>query len=395
MPTRVEPPRAYITPEVIVWARNRVGLTRAGASKRMGITEERLASWENGFSLPTLRQAESLAQKYYVPYGYFFLSNPPTIELEIPDLRTVPGNPVTSPSPEFEDVVNDALGKQEWFREFRQIQEEAEPLPFVGSFSSSSTISEVALALDETLEIGKTIRPQADSWESFLQSLTAHAERIGVLVFRNGVVGNNTRRPLRVSEFRGFTLSDSVSPVVFLNGNDARSAQIFTLVHELAHIWIAASGVSNPDYAGKASLHPNHVERFCDQVAAEALVPERDFQVAWQLNNTAEANVQRLARSFKVSRMVVLRRAYSLDKVSQDDFRLHYSLYYAVGNARARGGGDFYKNLLSRNSHTFTKALVGSVLNQRTTEREAAMLLNVKVSTFDRFVDWLTESVGA
>ena len=391
MPTKTKITRAYITPELIVWARSRARLTRAVASKRLGVTEEKLSAWESGLALPTLRQAETLAQRYYVPFGYLFLSSPPAIDLELPDLRTVQGLPVTSPSPEFEDVVNDALRKQDWFREYRQVEEEGELLSLVGRFSLAVPVKEVAADLDKTLEIAKSVRPGAATWESFLQSLTARAEQVGVLVLRNGVVGNNTRRPLKVEEFRGFALSDNLAPLIFLNGNDARSAQIFTLMHELAHLWVGESGVSNPEYHQGALEHSNPVERFCDRVAAETLTPEGDFLAGWYPKRSAEANCQVLARHFKVSRAVALRRAYSLGKISRDEFQDSYSRYSsgrAVGN---RSGGDFNRILLARNSRSFTMALVESVLSGRTTEREAALLLNVKLPTFDRFAQWLDE----
>lgn len=391
MLTKAKPTRAYITPELAIWARNRAGLTKAEAAKRIGVSEDRLSAWEGGLAVPTLRQAETLAQKLYVPFGYLFLSGVPAIDLELPDLRTVQGRPITSPSPEFEDVVNDALRKQDWFREYRQVEEEGEPLSFVGRFSLDAPVKEVAADLDSTLEIAESVRPDSASWGSFLRNLTARAEQVGVLVLRNGVVGNNTRRPLKVEEFRGFALSDNLAPLIFLNGNDAGSAQIFTLMHELAHLWVWESGVSNPEYRQGAPEHSNPVERFCERVAAETLTPERDFLAAWQPKQSADANCQVLARHFKVSRTVVLLRAYSLGKIGRHEFQDSYSRYSTDRAVGSRGGGDFNRILLVRNSRSFTMALVESVLNGRTTEREAALLLNVKISTFDRFVQWLDE----
>lgn len=381
--------RAYINPALLTWARQRAGLSQEQAAKGAGVAEVKLAAWEKGESRPTLRQAERLAQKFYVPFGYLFLSAAPQIDLELPDLRTVPGQPPGVPSPEFQDVLNDAWRKQEWFKEYR-LEEGAAPLPFVGRYSLADSLQSVAADLEATLQISQKIRPAADKWETFLQSLMERAEQIGVLVLRNSIVGNNAHRPLEVAEFRGFVISDSLAPLIFLNGSDARAAQTFTLMHELAHLWVAESGVSNPEYGRGAPEQSNPVERFCDRVAAEALTPEQDFRAGWQRSLPLEKNIQELARHFKVGSIVILRRAYGLGEISREEF-LDYYADRQQGVKKSGGGGDSRRNVLTRNSPTFTKALVDAVLSGRTTEREAARLLNLKVPSFDNLVSWLVE----
>ena len=391
MPTRLESPRAYITPELLAWARDRAGLSFENAAKRLGVTEGKWVEWEHGQSLPTLRQAETLAQKLHIPFGFLFLSVPPTINLELPDLRTVNGDPVTNPSPEMEAVVIDTLRKLEWLRDYRRIILESDPLPFVGRYTISTPVEEVAKDLNETLGLSEEIRPQASTREEFLRRLIECAEMSGVLVLRNGVVGNDTHRPLKVEEFRGFAFCDQFAPVIFINGKDARAAQVFTLVHELVHIWVNQSGLSNPDYQQAPREHSNGVERFCDSVAAETLVPRQDFLAGWQQYSAASANIRRLSGHFKVSNIVLLRRAYELKKISREQFLDQYT--QGQSQARAQSpGGDGRRNVLARNSAIFTKTLVEAVLTGHTTEREAAGLLSMKVPSFDRFVKWMTEA---
>jgi Zn-dependent peptidase ImmA (M78 family) len=170
-----------------------------------------------------------------------------------------------------------------------------------------------------------------------------------------------------------------------LNGSDAKSAQIFTLVHELVHLWLGESGVSNPDYRRRSQEQNHPIERICDGIAAEALVPKNTFLSGWNQSLSTEANLRNLTRYFKVSQVVTLRRAYELEVISGDEFSDYY-LNQIVGNgAGSQGGGDFKRNLLVRNSRTFTTALIEAVLSGRTSEREAAHLLNLQVPSLDHF----------
>lgn len=344
--------RAYINPVLLTWARQRAGLTPEQAARRVGVAAGKLTAWERGDARPTLRQAETLAQKFYVPFGYLYLSHIPQLDLDLPDLRTVDGRPVSNTSPEFEEVLNNALAKQEWFKEYRQ-EEGVEPLPFIGRFSRFDSFKKVAVDLAAALPVAQKIRPAADKGETFLQSLIHRAEQIGVLVLRSGIVGNNIHRPLQVAEFRGFVISDPLAPLIFLNGSAARAAQTFTLLHELAHLWLGESGVSNLDYRQDGAEQSNPVERFCYRVAAEVLMPERDFLAACQ-SDLSDG-----------------------------------------GAARKPVGGDPNRNLLTRHSPTFTRALVESALQGRTTEREAARLLNFNLPAFDKLVSRLTAETAA
>lgn len=386
---------AFITPKVITWALRRAGMTEAEAAKRVQVPEPHLAAWERGESRPTFRQAENLAHTLHIPFGFLFLSEPPKLELPLPDLRTVNGASPEELSPEFYDVLNDALRKQEWYRSYLE-SEGAKPLPFIGRFSPASSVDVIAAEIDDTLAISREIRRNADTWEEFLRDFILKAEAIGVLVLRNSVVGNNTHRPLDVNEFRGFAISDDIAPLIFLNGADAKSAQIFTLAHELAHLWMGQSGISNPDYQKRASAQNHPIERVCNSVAAQALVPRQDFLSGWNSGLSLEGNLDQLTRHFKVSRLVVLRRAYELDRINDSEYWDYFHQIMPMdGKAAGQGRGDFYRNLLVRNSRTFTTRLVEAVLQGTVSDRVAAGLLNVQVPTFHQFTRELTGQTGS
>ena len=170
--------------------------------------------------------------------------------------------------------MSDVLGKQQWFREYRE-SEGIEELPFVGSFGPTDPVTEVAGNIREVIDVDGA-RQRASNWEGFMRELTRNAEQSGIMIMRSGVVGNNTHRPLDVEEFRGFSVSDHVAPLIFINGQDFRGAQIFTLAHEMAHIWAEQGGLSNPDYGLRSEWEDSTVEQFCNRVAAETLVPGED-----------------------------------------------------------------------------------------------------------------------
>ena len=238
----------------------------------------------------------------------------------------------------------------------------------------------------ETLQTNSDLRHSSRSWEQFLRRLIANAESAGILVMRSGIVGNNTHRPLSVQEFRGFAVCDEYAPVVFINGRDAKAAQIFTLAHELAHIWLAASGVSNADLAAEPVDADIPIERFCNRVAAEVLVPRNAFLGKWDEELSTTENSDRLVRYFRVSSIVVLRRALEFRLIARETFLEEYKRATRQ-QTRQETGGDPYASFWTRNSQTFTQTVVSEALAGRVLYREASLLLGVRVSTLHGLED--------
>ncbi len=373
---------AFVTPQIIEWARQRYHLAIGTAAEKLKIKPNKLEAWEKGDERPTFRQAQSLAQRLHIPFGYLFLSAPPEEKLPLPDLRVVAGTQPHPPSPDFSDLLNDVLRKQQWYREYQE-SEGAQPIPFIGRFTLSSSPEIIAVDIRDTLGINDKMRQECENWELFLRDFIQRAESAGVLVLRSGIVGNSTRRPLNVEEFRGFAISDSLAPAIFINGQDAKAAQIFTLAHELAHLWIGESGISNPEYAKRSSQQQHIIDRFCDQVAAETLVPKQDFLSHWQDSKTLNDNLQALAARYRVSPFVILRRAYESEKLTTDDYHNQYQELLADHKRikSKKGGGNFYLNLLARNSNTLTITLLVATAEGRVSQRDTARLLNVKIKT--------------
>jgi transcriptional regulator with XRE-family HTH domain len=232
--------RVEVKPELLTWAIERFGDQSDSLYEKFPKLEE----WESGDTLPTLKQLEAFANAAYVPLGYLFLEEPPKESLPIPDLRTVGGKGIQRPSPNLLDVMYLCQRRQAWYQGYAESIGE-EPCEFVGSARINHSPERVANEMRQRLAFNIDERREFSTWEEALRRFIAQAEEIGILVMVSGVVGSNNRRTLDPDEFRGFALADKIAPLVFINGADAKAAQIFTLAHELAHIWLGQSAVSD------------------------------------------------------------------------------------------------------------------------------------------------------
>lgn len=228
--------RVEVAPSVLGWATGRAGLDRDALNKRF----PKLDEWIRGDAHPTFRQLEQLARATRTPLGLFFLDEPPVDRLPLRDFRTMDAGQLPAPSPDLLATIADCERRQDWYRNYL-IDEGHEPLAFVGSATTGSDPVEVAAEMHAELEFG--LDDRTGNWTDALATLIDRAEEAGILVMVSGVVGSNTRRKLDPKEFRGFALVDRYAPVVFVNGSDTKAAQIFTLAHELAHVWVGEGGV--------------------------------------------------------------------------------------------------------------------------------------------------------
>lgn len=364
------------------WARGRVGLDMNEAALASGVKPEQFRLWEQGDAQPTFRQAQHIASALHTPFGYLFLSEPPADELVLPDLRTVDGAPAGRHSVNLMETVQHAMQRQAWFVEYLQ-EQGAKPLPFVGRFNTNSSVAEIAQDIRNVL--GVDVEQGQRNWEMYYRELIEASERVGVLVMRSGIVGNNTHRKLDVGEFRGFAISHSLAPVVFINSSDAPSARLFTLLHELAHIWLDSSGISN--------VIPGNTRReevVCNGVAGEFLAPSVIFGELWVASSqNVDLRVAELAQRFHVSRFVVIRRALDLGLIDHATFLTFYRAELDAFRAAEGGGGSFYRNAGAKNSARFAKAVIAEAFSGRLLLRDAGKLLGVQPSKIRDFAGQL------
>jgi len=369
--------RVEVRPDLLRWARERARLEPAALADRF----PRLAEWERGERRPTLKQLEAFAKATHAPVGYLFLPEPPVETVPIPDFRTLGDKQVAGPSPDLLDTLHVCQQRQEWFRNFALSLNES-PLPFVGAAHVGQDVRVIATAMRTALKFDVDARRALSSWTDALRQFIGQADALGVLVMVNGVVGSNNRRKLDPDEFRGFALADDLAPLVFINGADTKAAQMFTLAHELAHIWLGQSALSDVSpFAGETT---HRAETWCNQVAAELLVPLELFAREYRREAEITGELARLARLFKVSTLVILRRVRDVGALTGEAFWQAYRAEAARLRALAKpGGGDFYLTLAARVSKRFARALVASTLEGQTLHRDAFRLLGFsKLSTF-------------
>lgn len=370
--------RIAVNPELLTWARERAGLDTLALTKRF----PKLVEWEAGNVQPTLRQLEGFARAVHVAVGYLFLPEPPREPLPIPDFRTLADRVVARPSPNLLDTIYLCQQRQEWFRDYARVHS-LPALDFIGGVTQQDAPERVAEAMRHTLALRIVERQQLSTWTDALRQLISKVEEAGVLVMASGVVGSNSHRKLDVEEFRGFALADDLAPLVFLNGADSKAAQMFTLAHELAHLWLGESGISDPE-AGRL-VEPG-IERWCNAVAAEFLMPLALLLQDYQNGAPIADEIQRLARSFKVSTLVALRRLFDAGFIDEATLWKVYREELARIRAldrRDSGGGDFYRTLGARTGKRFARAVLSSTLEGQTLFQDAFRMLGVrKTSTF-------------
>ena len=368
--------RVDVKPELLRWARERAGAGLDDLAHRF----PKLREWESGTAQPTFKQLEQYAHATYAPFGYFFLAEPPVEQLPLPDFRTVGGQRIGLPSPNLLDTVYLCQQRQEWYREYAQLQGQ-EPIGFVGSATLASDIEVTAVLIRHVLRFDIEERRQMSSWAEALRRFIEQADALGVLVMVNGVVGNNTHRKLDPDEFRGFAMVDPLAPLVFINGADAKAAQMFTLAHELAHVWLGESALSDVE---PVVVPGQQVEAWCNRVAAELLVPLDLMQQEYRRGEDLRGALDRLARHFKVSTLVVLRRIHDARGITTNQLREAYQGELERLRRVPKGaGGDFYLTQAVRVGKRFARALVTSTLEGQTLYRDAFHLLGFsKAATF-------------
>lgn len=377
-----------IAPDVLRWAVERSGRAEALARKFPQLEE-----WLAGKRLPTFRQLESLAKATLTPLGYLFLPQPPQETLPIPHFRTLHDQQPQRPSVALLETVSQMQRRQQWLRDYL-IEQGHQPLAFVGAARPDAAVEDVAGRMREVLRLPPQWAREYKTWSDALKGLMRRMEEVGILVVASGIVGNNTRWKLDVEEFRGLVLVDEYAPLVFVNAADSKAAQMFTLAHELAHVWYGKSVAFD---LGRLEPAEDAFERRCNQVAAEFLLPARDLRGGWPAVSGSHERFRQVAHHFKVSELVVARRALDLELIEREEFFEFYEGFLRRQQAakRRRRGGNYYANQTLRVGRRFALAVAQAVAEGELLYREAYQLTGLYGDAFDKFLASLSRSEAA
>ncbi len=382
--------KAYITPNVLKWARESARMTEEAAAAKVSVTVDKLKEWEAGTNHPTIRQAQTLAKAYKRPFALFFLPEIPRDFQPLQDFRKSGSKNLTTSSI---FIIREIQQKQAWISDVYSENQE-DKLEFVGRYSIKDNPQAVAKDILDTLKIN----PASYKADNPIKEWIDAAETNGIFVSRTSFI--HSRLKLDSEELQGFAIADPHAPFVFVNSDDWNAPQLFTLVHELAHIWIAETGISNevePDIKHKDKFHP--VELFCNEVAANALMPKEIVLSFDSISFQTYKDVFKVAKQLGVSSFALLVRALNLNFISTTTYQklkkqadIDYAMFLkreAEKKAKQKekdkpGGPNYFLLQLNRNSRLFTQTVLDAFRGGFIEPTLASSLLNVQVNKFPK-----------
>ena len=361
-----------INPALLRWARESVGLSLADAAVRAKITPlkqkkldsvERLKLIEKGEEPVTEGILNSLSTTYRLPEIIFFLSAPPKKDNELIDFRTIGSNAPKPPTPEFSALQRRVINLQDVLREIA-LENSDEPVSFVKSICMPISSEALATKITEAFGANPYESIRGTEEKKLFDALREQAQKRGVYICQMGDLGHYSSK-VGVDEFRGMVISDPIAPLIVINPNDTDKANVFSLVHEFAHLLLGMTGISDTNN----SRHSKNAEKLCNAAAAEYLLPAKLFRK--MLLPSADGNdIHRIARHFMVSDSAAARRALDLKMISP-------TLYNTIVQ---RGANTSKKNKTSQaNPNVVVKSRIGSKITQ--TMFDAAMNGIISFST--------------
>lgn len=368
-----------IQPEIISWALGQTGEEQLGTKLMNNIKQ-----WLDGTKTPTFNQIEDFSRKANIPLGYFFLQTPPVEQLQLIEYRTVDSVELAHPSRNLIDTIHEMESVQAWMKEYRQ-ETGFDVLPVVGCLKGNDDFKYIAKTIRKNMDLSDIWYESCTNMNAAFNYVRSRLEECGIVVMLNGVVGKNTHRTLSVDEFRAFAMVDEWAPLIFVNGADSQGARLFSLFHEIAHIWLGENDLYN-DRGNSHEVKP--IEILCNAVAGELMVPFDKFLVEWNAAAYADSRVKikNLAKHFRCGESVIARKAFDAKKISYDLYKNiiddAIEAYRQMKENKESNGGNYYNTMGNRLDGCFVRALCESINSGRTTYSEAYRLTNTSRKTF-------------
>lgn len=379
---------ALVTPIMLKWARESAWFSITDFAQKIGRPVTEIESREEGKTHPTISQAQKLAKITKRSLAIFYMEEPPKNFQILQDFRRLPSSELNIISSELNELINTATTNQEWIHDYL-ISEDNPELEFVGKYKITDKLDVILEWIYASLNISINEQTECDTKEEALKLWVSKLEESWVFVFKNTTVS--------LEECRGFVISDKMAPFIFINSNDSTTGQLFSLIHELVHILINETGLSNSDTSGAyTSDKAKDIEVFCNRIAANVLINPTAFDIKLKslTKLTTEWQIKKLADFFKVSNEVIARKFLEKWYISNEKYqelRHNYIQWWLIYQAQLKAkrkltkwGPDYYITKLAHDGHSFVRTVIDAYYNWKVLWREAAYLLNVKVNNIQK-----------
>ena len=393
-----------INPAILVWARESAGLAVEDAAKRLALGDskresgrQKLLELEMGTRLPTRTQLSRIAKTYRRPLLAFYMTAPPHRGPRGEDFRSTGAEVSSRDNALLDALVRDIKARQEMVRGLLEDLDESDPKTFVASSSIADDPETVAERISRALRLPTNRTEWGSSADDFFKQLRAATEALGVFVLLVGDLGSH-HSALSEDVFRGFALADPIAPFIVINDHDARTARSFTLIHELAHIYVGQSGVSGSPESVRDNSTEGRIEHFCNDVGGLVLLPksfapQRPSELARGDQATAARYIEEVAKHWVVSEPLVafrLRRmgwiTASLYRELSNSYAARWSSYKAsakAANQLKEGGPSYYVLKQSRLGTSLLDVVRRTLRESRITHTKAAKVLGVNPSSVE------------
>lgn len=377
-----------ISPAILHWVMNKKLKNTTDIS-----LQEQLHHWLSGEKKPTFNQVEAVSRKTNIPLGYFFMKTPPHEQCNLIEYRTIDSIESTDPSENLLATVHQMTLIQDWMRHYL-IDAGSDKNTFVGSCHDKQTAPEITSILRDKLSLPIDWQLQCKTPANSFNYLRKKSEDIGILIFMNGVVGQNTNRKLNVQEFRAFTLIDTYAPLIFINSTDTMTGRLFSLLHEIVHIALGKNSFYNKPELTTATVSP--LETVCNGVAAELLIPDTLFISHWQKQKSPSSleKVKALAKLFTASHSAIIRKALTHHFITRQEYTTLTALFLKQVPKNTGSGGNYYATQCSRLDPRVVLALSQSANEGKTSFTDVYRLTNTSRKTFPTILQKLQQEGG-
>ena len=382
-----------VSTKLLIWARETAHLTFDDIPKSL-MAPEKLKKIEEGEALLTFTQLKKLSHKYHRPLSTLLDTEIPeddyaAIPLFRKENRTEYSAPLVS-------LIRDLQDKQEWARSYL-IEEGYTQLDFINSVNTNDDVSKVAQLILKRFNLPSNSDYTYSQREDYLKEIRSSLEQNNVFVSITG--SDKSNKAISLSQAQGFALSDPYAPFIFLNTNNTVNAKIFTLLHELVHLLLGETGISDEVIKfRKPECREDKIELFCNRVSAEILMPTTEFIASFEETNLPiEKKITKLSQEFLVSELAICLRLLHLKIIQYKQFDQLFKAIKEKVDAwmlaqkkkkkEASGGGDYYYSMLSRNGKLLSSLAFGAYKTGQVMPTDISQLLNVKTSNFNKYFE--------